>query len=91
MTIPPGPSVNGPTPPPPQGPGNVTGEPPTSQNLSSSPWAKMFPGGATPKQFTQFINQFLKDMCNDFKRDQEEWHKAQQRLKQIEEGNDPDS
>lgn len=58
--------------------------------LSNSAWAQMFPGGATKKDITQFINQYLKNMVNDFKRQQQQWKDAQQKLKQVEQGNDPD-
>ena len=29
------------------------------ENRASSPWAKMFHGGASPEELTQFINGFL--------------------------------
>jgi len=59
--------------------------------LSNSPWAKMFPGGATPQQLQQFINSFLKSMIQDFKRESQHWKEAQDKLKKVEQGDDPDS
>lgn len=59
--------------------------------LSNSPWAKMFPGGATPQELQQFINSFLKSMIQDFKRESQHWKEAQDKLKKVEQGDDPDS
>ena len=59
-------------------------------SLSNSPFAKMFPGGATPQQLTLFINNFLKATIAQFQQQQQSWQQAQQQLKEIEEGNDPD-
>lgn len=93
---PPSNSPISPTPPslPPIPPGGAT--PPTSaaggsEDLSNTAWARMFPGGATPQQFRQFMNTFMQMMIYEFKRSDEQWQQSQQQLKQVEEGNDPDS
>ena len=67
-------------------PGSVGGD-----LMSNTAWARMFPGGATPQQFRQFINTFMQMMIYQFKQSDEQWQQAQQRLKEVEEGNDPDS
>jgi hypothetical protein len=43
-------------------------------DLSNSPWAQMFPQGATKKELTQFIGMFLKDLVSQMKH-QDEIHK----------------
>ena len=40
-----------------------------SENLSSSPWAKMFPSGATHEQLKMFIQGFLKDLMAQIRHD----------------------
>ena len=78
-----------PTPTPPAAPG-AGPSPSPSESLSNSPWAQMFPGGATPQDLQTFINNFLKMMVYQFKQQDQQWQQAQQRLKNVEEGKDPD-
>ena len=41
-----------------------------------------------PKEFTQFINQFMKDMVTQFKQSDARWKEAMDKLKKAEEGED---
>ena len=58
--------------------------------MASGPWAAMFPGGATPEQLTQFINNFLKSMIYEMKRSDQQWKQSQDEMKKVAEGDDPD-
>lgn len=58
------------------------------QELSNSPFAKMFPQGATPQELRMFINNFLQMMIYEFKQDDQKWQQAQDQLKKVEEGDD---
>lgn len=49
-------------------------DPGLSGDLSSSPWAKMFPSGATNDQLKMFIQTFVKDQMAEMKR-QDQIHK----------------
>lgn len=49
-----------------------------SGTLSNSPWAKMFPSGATKEELTQFINTFMKDLISQMNH-QDEIHKKNMR------------
>jgi len=91
MTTPPGPNL--PTPPniPPSAAQELSATPgQAGASMSNSPFAKMFPGGATPQQLTLFINNYLKSMISQFQQQNQSWQQSQQQLQQIEEGNDPD-
>lgn len=92
MTTPPGPNL--PTPPniPPSSASEELSATPgqSGAQLSHSPFAKMFPGGATPQQLTLFVNNYLKMMITQFQQQNQSWQRSQQQLQQIEEGNDPD-
>ena len=46
--------------------------------LSTSPWAKMFPSGATKEELAQFINTFMKDLISQMNH-QDEIHKQHMR------------
>lgn len=46
----------------------------SSESLSNSPWAKMFPSGATEKQLKVFVQTFIKDLIAQM-RHQDEIHK----------------
>lgn len=58
----------------------------SSGSLSSSPWAKMFPSGATQEELKMFIQTFVKDLMAEVKRadDQHKKNLAEQK-KQMEE------
>ena len=51
------------------------------ENRSTSPWAKMFNGGASPEELTQFINGFLNTMIAEMKRADKKWKLQQQEQK----------
>ena len=55
--------------------------PSTLENRSTSPWAKMFNGGASPEELTQFINGFLNTMIAEMKRADKKWKLQQQEQK----------
>ena len=44
------------------------------QDLSDSPWAKMFPTGATKEELNMFVQTFLKSLITQMKHD-EKMHK----------------
>jgi hypothetical protein len=73
-------------------PPKAGGPPPISQGLSGpqssgeSPFRQMFGGMMTQKEFTQFINQFLKDMISQFKESDARWKAAMDNLKKVESG-----
>lgn len=62
-----------------------------NQDISNSPFAKMFRGGATQKDLQGFIDNCLKMLITEMKRADERWKKNQRRLKQIMEGKVPDN
>ena len=51
------------------------------ENRASSPWAKMFHGGASPEELTEFINGFLNTMISEMKRADKKWKETQQEQK----------
>ncbi len=71
-----------------EAPGFVSITPP--QDISNSPFAKMFPGGATKEDLQGFIDNCLKMLVTEMKRADERWKKSQKRLRQIMEGKIPD-
>lgn len=77
------PPIKGAEPPPP-----IPGISGSSQSDAESPFRKMFGGMMNKKEFTQFINQFMKDMVTQFKQAEARWKKAMERLKKTEEGKD---
>ncbi|HSW87189.1 MAG TPA: hypothetical protein VLG49_06805 [Rhabdochlamydiaceae bacterium] len=76
----PTPKVGGPSPIPQGGPGGPSN--------AESPFRKMFGGNMTQKEFTQFINQFLKDMISQFKAADARWKAAMEHLKKTESGDE---
>jgi hypothetical protein len=56
------------------------------EDMSDSPFAKMFRGGATKEQVRQFINLFLKNMVLQFKKSDEIWKRAQKRMRDVIDG-----
>jgi hypothetical protein len=60
------------------------------EELSDSPFAKMFSEGATRKEVNKFIEQSLFMIALEIKRSTERWKKAQARLKKVAEGKRPD-
>ncbi len=66
-------------------------QPDTSQAdeaISNSPFAKMFPAGATPAQLRQFLNTFLQMMVFEFQQSNNAWQKGQQEMQKAETGED---
>lgn len=63
-------------------------EPPNEGDLSSSPWAKMFPGGesATKEQLNMFIHLFIKDLVAQMKRDDAHFKESLARQRRMMEG-----
>ena len=61
-----------------------------SQDISNSPFAKMFPGGASKEDLQGFIDNCLRMLVTEMKRADERWKKSQKRLRQIMEGKRPD-
>ncbi|MCX6990608.1 MAG: hypothetical protein NTX49_06070 [Chlamydiae bacterium] len=61
-------------------PANSAPQPPM-ENRATSPWAKMFHGGASPEELTQFINGFLNTMISEMKRADKKWKEMQQEQK----------
>ncbi|MBX9922648.1 MAG: hypothetical protein K2Y01_00925 [Rhabdochlamydiaceae bacterium] len=51
--------------------------------LSNSPWAKMFPLGATKDELRQFINTFMKDLISQMNHQDEIHKKHMQEIKAI--------
>ncbi len=60
-------------------------------DLSNSPFAKMFRGGATQAELKKFIEQYMQMMITEFKRSTERWKKAQKQLRNAIEGRRLDS
>ena len=56
------------------------------EELSDSPFAKMFPSGATRKEVQKFIEQAMHMIVLEIKRSNERWKKSQKRLKNVIEG-----
>lgn len=57
-----------------------------TEDMSNSPFAQMFRGGATKEQVRQFINMFLKNMVIQFKKSDEAWKRAQKRMRDVIDG-----
>ena len=62
-----------------------------NQDVSNSPFAKMFPGGASKEDLQGFIDNCLKMLVTEMKRADERWKRSQKRLKQVMEGKIPDN
>lgn len=54
--------------------------------LSDSPFAKMFPSGATRKEVQKFIEQAMYMIVLEIKRSTERWKKSQRRMRNVIEG-----
>jgi hypothetical protein len=54
--------------------------------LSDSPFAKMFPSGATRKEVQRFIDQAMHMIVLEIKRSTERWKKSQRRMRNVIEG-----
>ena len=54
--------------------------------LSDSPFAKMFPDGATRKEVQKFIEQAMHMIVLEIKRSTERWKKSQKRMRNVIEG-----
>lgn len=61
-----------------------------TEDASYSAWAQMFPGGATKEQMKQFLSNFLNMMVFEFKKSDQKWHKSQEKMKKVAQGQDPD-
>ncbi len=55
-------------------------------DLSNSPFAKMFRGGATQAELKKFIEQYMQMMITEFKRSTDRWKKAQKQIRNAMEG-----
>lgn len=58
----------------------------TKEEMSTSPFAKMFPMGATHAQVKEFIDQYLKTILAECRRAEARWKEAQKRLRRAMEG-----
>lgn len=54
----------------------------------NSPFAKMFPSGATPEELKQFLNTFLKMMIVEFQHADKAWQRGQQKMRKAARGED---
>ncbi len=64
---------------------------PLENDLSDSPFSKMFRGGATQAELKKFIEQYMQMMITEFKRSTERWKKAQKQIRNAMEGRRLDS
>jgi hypothetical protein len=60
--------------------------PASEEDMSNSPFAQMFRGGATKQQVKQFINLFLKNVVLQIKKSDEVWKRSQKRLRDVIDG-----
>jgi hypothetical protein len=58
-------------------------------DLSTSPWAQMFPGGATKEELKMFISIFVKSLIAESKREDAHFIEALKRQEREREGLEP--
>ena len=63
-------------------------DPASSGEISDSPWAQMFPRGATKEQLAMFISLFVKDLIMQMKREDAHFKQEMERERRMREGSE---